>query len=603
MSLIWKGDFAGLPGKVVLASPMVCANTAKGDNKLYSDAKGVVPSLDLRFASQKNLNDYMTGTPLVDHQRSMSGSNLSPGTFVNSSGLIETAKVNALTANSEVFSGWPIPSTSTQTTTSPFNTTAASIDSATALSISVNDSSAVTFSGYFKQGSSRYVYLRPVVWADNPRVWFDLQTGNFVNVSPAAAPISNAFATSVGNGWYRCGFTLDSTGDSVGNLQITATDSSTNINSVGYVFAFGIQVEEGPVSTYIPTTTSASAAPRFDHNPTTGESLGLLVEETRTNLLAYSENFDTATTSWFNLASGTGQVPVITPNAVVSPDGTTNATQIDFDVTGGSTGGDISLISQSYTANATLYVLSAWIRADTNTDLVFDSNTGTINTVSLTTEWQRISYPKINTSGSRQVRIGLRADRTVSQTATIYIWGAQIEQSSSTTYFNPTSYIPTTGTALTRSADVASISGTNFSSWYNQSEGTIYGIFDSVREGSGRRGWSFGGGGNRHWFYASISQLIGSSGGSTNYAFTFPAITSTAQKAALGYALNNNAGTINGSTIQSDTSCNPPIGLNSVGIGSDGSGIAGTLLGGTISRLTYFPYRIPDANLQAITAP
>ena len=75
-------------------------NTAKGDNKLYSDAKGVVPSLDLRFAESKTLNDYMTGTPLVDHQRSMSGSNLSAGTFVNSNGLIEESRTNLLTYSS-----------------------------------------------------------------------------------------------------------------------------------------------------------------------------------------------------------------------------------------------------------------------------------------------------------------------------------------------------------------------------------------------------------------------------------------------------------------------------------------------------------------------
>jgi hypothetical protein len=36
------------------------------------------------------------------------------------------------------------------------------------------------------------------------------------------------------------------------------------------------------------------------------------------------------------------------------------------------------------------------------------------------------------------------------------------------------SYIPTEGSAVTRAADVASISGTNFSSWYRQDEGTVF---------------------------------------------------------------------------------------------------------------------------------
>ena len=37
----------------------------------------------------------------------------------------------------------------------------------------------------------------------------------------------------------------------------------------------------------------------------------------------------------------------------------------------------------------------------------------------------------------------------------------------------PTSYIPTIASTVTRSADNASMTGTNFSSWYNQTEGTI----------------------------------------------------------------------------------------------------------------------------------
>ena len=51
----------------------------------------------------------------------------------------------------------------------------------------------------------------------------------------------------------------------------------------------------------------------------------------------------------------------------------------------------------------------------------------------------------------------------------IYIWGAQLEEGSFVT-----SYIKTTGASATRSADNASITGENFSSWYRQDEGSIY---------------------------------------------------------------------------------------------------------------------------------
>jgi hypothetical protein len=63
--------------------------------------------------------------------------------------------------------------------------------------------------------------------------------------------------------------------------------------------------------------TAATNAPRFDHDPTTGESLGLLVEESRTNLLLQSEEFDDA--AWMKARV------TVTANAVAAPDGTTTA--------------------------------------------------------------------------------------------------------------------------------------------------------------------------------------------------------------------------------------------------------------------------------------
>ena len=53
---------------------------------------------------------------------------------------------------------------------------------------------------------------------------------------------------------------------------------------------------------------------RFDHSPLTLESLGLLVEEARTNLLLRSEEFDNA--SWTKTRSS------VTANAITAPDRT-----------------------------------------------------------------------------------------------------------------------------------------------------------------------------------------------------------------------------------------------------------------------------------------
>jgi hypothetical protein len=50
----------------------------------------------------------------------------------------------------------------------------------------------------------------------------------------------------------------------------------------------------------------------------------------------------------------------------------------------------------------------------------------------------------------------------------VYIWGAQLEAGAFAT-----SYIPTEASALTRNADVATMTGTNFSDWYNATEGAL----------------------------------------------------------------------------------------------------------------------------------
>ena len=49
-----------------------------------------------------------------------------------------------------------------------------------------------------------------------------------------------------------------------------------------------------------------------------------------------------------------------------------------------------------------------------------------------------------------------------------YIWGAQVEAGAFAT-----SYIPTTTLAVLRNADDVTMSGTNFTSWYNASEGSL----------------------------------------------------------------------------------------------------------------------------------
>jgi hypothetical protein len=239
--------------------------------------------------------------------------------------------------------------------------------------------------------------------------------------------------------------------------------------------------------------TAVADAPRFDHDPVTGESLGLLIEESRTNLITNSRNL----ADYF-----TEQNSTATANSGVSPDGTTAATVITPDIT--------NSIHSSYNTSinltaSTAYSYSIFVKPNGYTflQLLFSSSfsnpnawvnfnltgTGSFGFTGggeLDKEIQ--AYPNgwykctvIATSGSSAstggpVYITLDADRNSRNpsyagngTSGAYLWGVQLEAGSF-----PTSYIPTTDSVVTRAPDIASIEGTNFSSWYNQSEGTTF---------------------------------------------------------------------------------------------------------------------------------
>jgi len=412
-------------------------NTAKGDNKLYSDAKGVVPSLDLRFAEGKTLNDYMTGQNLITFSRPV-GTNQSPGTYVDENGIIQLSSANQ---------------------------------------------------------------------------------------------------------------------------------------------------------------------PRFDHDPTTGESLGLLVEESRTNLLRYSEHFDNAV--W---AQGGAAAMTVVSNATVAPDGTITADKFIRNA-GATSGGRQQLITPPSVGG----VFSVFAKAgeistfnlqpssSSAFQVTFDVSTGTASSPGASVTgygieehqngWYRCWVRAVLSSA--YIAIETVAPATGDGTSGIYIWGAQLEAGSF-----PTSYIPTTGTALTRSADVASITGSNFSSWYNQSEGTImiqsksldtvtnsqavvsFGYADDLLRSSTSLGvrWSAGSGNS---VVSNVS------------ANPFKLAAAYVDGTELRSAGNGVLGTL-------DTSLNPKTNTSLSFGGQIGSG-GSTNHSGTHSRLTYFPDRLEDSVLQAIT--
>jgi hypothetical protein len=600
-------------------------NTAKGDNKLYSDAKGVVPSLDLRFASQKNLNDYMTGTPLVDHQRSMSGSNLSPGTFVNSSGLIETATTNLFFRSEEFDNGWQLAgvSVTANVTTAPDGSTTADkiVASATNGAHSIYrtfvvDSGSHTLSVWAKVGEYNFIGLEETS-GGNSVTSFDLLNGTVGVV----AAVHTASITAFPDGWYRCSITFTTTASSTSFafriLDTVNRDAGKWLgDGTSGIYIWGAQLEEGATATtYIPTTNLPSAAPRFDHNPTTGESLGLLIEESRTNLFPYSQEFSLA--NW----GFTGAVPSL--NVLNAPDGTLTADKITENLTTGT--------HQTFKAVAvsnTPHSFSVFAKASGRTqirmvlfdgassktaffDLLTGATSGELFATALTEElpngWWRcvLTFTPVATSSAlaliRLVDENGSDQYTGDNTSGVLLWGAQLE-----TGAFPTSYIPTTGTALTRSIDSAKITGTNFTNFYNNNAGTFYVQGGPAYAATGdQRLFNVTGSplfNNRaSIYYNSLDQTayrVVNNGIAVNI-LTFGSPSPLDSKHAASYDRSGKSYSRNGATALTAIST-VTFTANALQVGSYDSGF-GSLFG-HISRLTYFPERLPDATLQAITA-
>jgi hypothetical protein len=186
-------------------------------------------------------------------------------------------------------------------------------------------------------------------------------------------------------------------------------------------------------------------------------------------------------------------------------------------------------------------------------------------------------------------------------TSGVYLWGAQLEEGSF-----PTSYIPTTSSTVTRAADVASITGTNFSSWYNQSEGTVFSISSSVtnlqssaerypyniyQDGSNSHGFGYRSGGFDNFVHNTFA------GGSRQFSPVDAGDpTYTNDKTAYSYSNTGGSTVHNSQEWSSSTSDLSVINPTILYIGGTG------YLNGHISRLAYYPYRLADATLQEITS-
>jgi hypothetical protein len=405
------------------------------------------------------------------------GSNLA-ATRVNEDGLIEKGRENLLLQSNSFDTTWTNSNTTETSGQSGYDgsTDAWKIDKSVAsgyITQSISQNSVQTFSVYAKAGTLDWVRLVAVAGTDQDQ-YFDLSTGTL----GATGTNIDAVIDSAGGGWYRCSIALS---QSVTSVRIYPADDDNDVSgATGNIYIQDAQLEVGLVATdYIETgATTAQAGiledmPRLDYS---GGALcpSLLLEPQRTNFIEHSEYFD----DWSSLYGGTGFAAVLTANDAISPEGVQNAYKIVFNAGSGTTSADSSQLSKAVTfPNNTDGTSSIYLKGESGGEqIVFRGVAdGTYTLLTLTTEWQRFNTTENSGTTSDAITFGIRQNVSglgvINSSATIYAYGAQIEEAS-----YPTSYIPTYGTSVTRGEDDCRKTG--ISSLIGQTEGTMFCEFD-----------------------------------------------------------------------------------------------------------------------------
>lgn len=394
-----------------------------------------------------------------------------------------------------------------------------------------------------------------------------------------------------------------------------------------------------PITNYIPVLqTAASGVARFDHNPTTFESLGLEIEEQRTNLLTYSEQFDDA--AW------TKTNATITANTIVAPDGALTGDSIFETTATGSHRARTASISVSASTSYTCTVFAKLgfgaarflgIGLSSTTDIttgarrsyVFDLSNGTATTTGGATwtvvsgsatavgnGWYRCQMAVTTDAAASTMVVSIGLSNTFSAAtftsgytgdgySGVYIWGAQLEAGAF-----PTSYIQTVASQVTRAADAASMTGTNFSSWYNAGEGTLYGEYaNSVTPAGGvaRRIAHISDGTDSNRIYTAWGEttaralLVCTANGVSQASISGTAMSASGGKLAGAYKVNDFAVSANGLLTGTDTDGIIPS-VNVLHIGTSAVGTSSHYLNGCVKKIAYYPLRVTNANLQALTS-
>jgi hypothetical protein len=584
----------------------------RGTNATYFDASGT-----LRFAPNNHIrNSEATGATVgVIGSGGVMPTNWAAGTGASSNG-ISSEIIGTGVENGLAYIDIKVSGTPTATSTANFFTDATN---------QIAASSGQTWSGsaYVKRQSGSLTSATVVVI---------LETRNSSNVFVADGTSQTITPTNAALNTQRVTMSDALSDASVAFVNLFIRVNYTNGNPIDLTLRIAApQLEIGSTATdYNPTTGTAYFGPRFDHSG--GSSLGLLIEEARTNLLTRSAEFDNAAWTAFNMT--------VSANAATSPAGGTVADLV-YPTASSATG---AVVRQDATVSAsTAYTFSCFIKPSgknftylqinsiplnpskaylvtinasngsvgTLQNLIGTTTGVTTTATSVGNGWYRCATTFTTDADVTSIRcfVGVADqanDRNVTTVGTdgLLIWGAQLEQGAF-----PTSYIPTTTAAATRSADSAVV--TPISSFYNQAEGTL---FAEVREGGsdlqyGAVSLDTDTSDNRIDLRRNndagvLAMLVTTAGALQMLQSPVLAVAAQTYKLSGAYKVNDCAVCVNGGAVATDASVTLPT-LTHFRIGALTAVSPATgpsfFLNGHIRKIAYWPRRLSNTLLQQLT--
>jgi hypothetical protein len=369
-----------------------------------------------------------------------------------------------------------------------------------------------------------------------------------------------------------------------------ALNTATRVNSSGFI------------------ETVNADLPRFDYDFTTLQPKGLLIEQASDNIALYSTDYSNAV--WDNLnTSGTGLTPTVTADYGIAPDGTQTADRIQFSLNGGTASGDISRKrSIRATPVTSFYTNSYWLRSTDGVstyNMTVESSDGYALQITVIGTWKRFSFVgavSLPSGVNLGMSLGLRGARTPanSNTADVLVWNSQLEPASFAT-----SDILTTSATVTRNADSVNMTGTNFTSWFNASEGTL--SFEGsvfVDQGATTVDFIQISNGVSNAISIDLAMFgvagpvfsVGNSGNQCNID-TGTLTLNTVFKMVGAYKVNSFVAALNGGTPGTDNTGTIPT-VSQMGIGNR---LSGPYMNGHARKFAYWPQRLINAEVQAFS--